>query len=169
MMMSGSCRSKVFTPDAKSRPILCCTCIWLKLGSTSSIGSSTVQNINLWPSKLFETGIQRCRLTGTGRSGHQDDAKRSRNHTVPDVGLGFSRAPSAAKFLDQHFRIKNSQHKASHQKRWGILDRRNSISTPPGESVLMRPSCGLRFSATSSRPMILIRLTTAGVIVAGIS
>ena len=42
MMMSGSWRSKVRMPAAKSTPMLCCTCIWLKSSTTISMGSSTV-------------------------------------------------------------------------------------------------------------------------------
>ena len=43
MMMSGSCRSSVRTPFAKSTPIDGCTCIWFSAGSIISIGSSIVQ------------------------------------------------------------------------------------------------------------------------------
>ena len=42
-----------------------------------------------------------------------------------------------------------------------MLERRNSTSRPPCERVLMRPSCGRRFSATSMRPRILMRDVTA--------
>jgi hypothetical protein len=43
----------------------------------------------------------------------------------------------------------------------GMLDKRSSTSRPPCERVLMRPSCGRRFSATSMRPRILMREVTA--------
>ena len=43
MMMSGSWRISARTPSAKPRSIWFCTCIWLKDGSTISIGSSIVQ------------------------------------------------------------------------------------------------------------------------------
>ena len=52
MMMSGSCRSNARTPSAKLRSILWWTCIWLKLGSTISIGSSIVQTLT--------SGVARC-------------------------------------------------------------------------------------------------------------
>jgi hypothetical protein len=52
MMMSGSCRSRVRTPCAKSTPITGCTCIWLKAGSIISIGSSTVHT--------FTSGVASC-------------------------------------------------------------------------------------------------------------
>src|SRR5206468_12319901 len=37
------------------------------------------------------------------------------------------------------------------------VERRSSISSPSGLRVLMRPSCGRRFSTTSMRPRILMR------------
>ena len=42
MMMSGSCRMRARTPSAKLKSSCGCTCVWLKLGSIISIGSSTV-------------------------------------------------------------------------------------------------------------------------------
>ena len=43
----------------------------------------------------------------------------------------------------------------------GSVANRNSTSLPSGERVFRRPSWGRRFSATSMRPSILIRLVTA--------
>jgi hypothetical protein len=43
----------------------------------------------------------------------------------------------------------------------GSVDRRSSTSWPSGVRVLMRPSCGRRFSTTSMRPRILMRLVMA--------
>ena len=51
----------------------------------------------------------------------------------------------------------------------GIVDKRSSVSSPFGVRVFKRPSCGLRFSATFSRPRILIRAVTATMIANGIS
>ncbi|KWV88552.1 hypothetical protein PFLmoz3_01447 [Pseudomonas fluorescens] len=45
MMMSGSWRSRARMPLANVRSMLCWTCIWLKAGSTISIGSSTVHRL----------------------------------------------------------------------------------------------------------------------------
>ena len=42
----------------------------------------------------------------------------------------------------------------------GMIDTRTSISRP-WTRILMRPSCGSRFSAMLSRAMILMRLTIA--------
>ena len=43
----------------------------------------------------------------------------------------------------------------------GSVERRISISSPPGLRVLMRPSCGRRFSTTSMRPSSLTRAVMA--------
>jgi hypothetical protein len=43
----------------------------------------------------------------------------------------------------------------------GSVDRRISTSSPRGLRVLMRPSCGRRFSTTSMRPSSLMRATMA--------
>ena len=43
----------------------------------------------------------------------------------------------------------------------GRVDRRSSTSWPSAVRVLMRPSCGRRFSTTSMRPRILMRLVIA--------
>ncbi len=49
----------------------------------------------------------------------------------------------------------------------GSVDRRSSTSPPSGVLVLIRPSCGLRFSATFIRPRLFSRLTMAIVTCAG--
>ena len=50
----------------------------------------------------------------------------------------------------------------------GSVDRRSSTSEPSRVRVLMRPSCGRRFSTTSMRPRILMRLVIAFSTAAGI-
>ena len=50
----------------------------------------------------------------------------------------------------------------------GIVDSRSSTSSPSGVRVLMRPSCGRRFSTTSMRPSILMRLVIAAITGVGI-
>ena len=50
----------------------------------------------------------------------------------------------------------------------GIVDRRSSTSSPSAVRVLMRPSCGRRFSTTSMRPRILMRLVIAATMGVGI-
>jgi hypothetical protein len=50
----------------------------------------------------------------------------------------------------------------------GRVDRRSSTSSPFTMRVLMRPSCGRRFSTTSMRPRILMRLVMAASTGAGI-
>ena len=51
----------------------------------------------------------------------------------------------------------------------GIVEIRNSTSSPSGVSVLMRPSCGRRFSTISIRASNLIRDVTAARTGAGIA
>ncbi|MNC87404.1 hypothetical protein D3C83_31280 [compost metagenome] len=50
----------------------------------------------------------------------------------------------------------------------GSVDRRSSTSSPSAVRVLMRPSCGRRFSTTSMRARILMRLVIAASTPAGI-
>jgi hypothetical protein len=49
----------------------------------------------------------------------------------------------------------------------GRVDRRSSTSWPPAVRVLMRPSCGRRFSITSMRPSSLMRAVMAIITTAG--
>ena len=53
MMMSGSWRISARTPSAKPSSIDWCTCIWLKAGSTISIGSSMVQTLTSGVASVF--------------------------------------------------------------------------------------------------------------------
>ncbi len=50
----------------------------------------------------------------------------------------------------------------------GSVDRRSSTSSPSRVRVLMRPSCGRRFSTTSMRERILMRLVIAASTAEGI-
>ena len=50
----------------------------------------------------------------------------------------------------------------------GSVDKRSSTSCPSAMRVLMRPSCGRRFSTTSMRPRILMRLVIAVITLIGI-
>ena len=49
----------------------------------------------------------------------------------------------------------------------GKVDSRSSTSCPPEARVLMRPSCGRRFSTTSMRPSSLMRLVIADITAGG--
>ena len=53
MMMSGSCRSSVRTPVAKSTPITGWTCIWLNSGAIISIGSSIEHTLTSGVARSF--------------------------------------------------------------------------------------------------------------------
>ena len=76
MMMSGSCRSSVRTPLAKSTPMIGCTCIWLNAGSIISIGSSIVQTLTSGVASAFSDEYSVVVLPEPGRAGDQDDAVR---------------------------------------------------------------------------------------------
>ena len=76
--------------------------------------------------------------------------------------------PRAAKSLTSTSGLKIRSTSFS-PKAVGMVDRRSSISSPAWVLVLMRPSCGRRFSTTSMRPSTLMRLVTADITGVGMS
>ena len=72
------------------------------------------------------------------------------------------------KVATKHFGVEYA-HYELFTKAVGSVDNLNSTSSLLRLRVLMRPSWGLRFSATFSRPRIFSRLTTAMPTVAGSS
>ncbi len=167
MMMSGSCRSRVRTPLAKSRSMLVCTCIWLNSGAIISIGSSTVHTFTSGVASRFSVEYRVVVLPEpVGPVTSTMPCGRSTSAFQPAASCGLKpswsmllKAASGSKMRITHFS----------PKAVGMVDRRISTSRPPGERVLMRPSCGRRRSARSIRPSTLIRLTTAVITAGGTS
>ena len=158
MITSGSWRSSVRTPAAKSRPMPGWTCIWLNAGSTSSIGSSIVHTFTSGRATCFSVEYKVVvlpepvgpvtRITPCGCS------------TIErQVASSSASKPSSRKFFSSttgsKMRITSFSPNAV-----GMVDSRNSTSSPDGARVFRRPSCGRRFSAMSMRPRILRRDNT---------
>ncbi len=78
MMMSGSCRSSVRTPVAKSTPMPGCTCIWLNERLDHLDRVLDRADVHLGRGESLQRRIERRRLAGAGRAGHQDDAVAAR-------------------------------------------------------------------------------------------
>ncbi len=155
---------------AKSRSMLVCTCIWLNSGEIISIGSSTRADVDVRRGQALERGVQRGGLARTGRAGDQHDAVRAAStRPGPAVPLPI---PGEAELVDAlRTAASGSKMRITHfsPNAVGMVDKRISTSRPPGERVLMRPSCGRRRSARSMRPSTLIRLTTAVITAGGTS
>ena len=169
MMMSGSCRISARTPSAKPRSMPCCTCIWLNAGSTISIGSSTVQTLTSSVRQLLQRRVQRGGLARAGRAGDQDDAVRPLDQLLPALAVLVRRSRARRKLAHQHFRVEDAHHQlfaeGGRQRRQAQLDFSSAVAVA---TVLMRPSCGRRFSTTSMRPSILMRLVIARITAGGI-
>ena len=159
MMMSGSCRISARTPSAKLRSIAACTCIWLNDGSIISIGSSIVQTFTSLVASVFSVEYSVVVLPEP-----VGPVTRMIPCGLPVISaqraLSSSEKPRSVKSLTRtsgsKIRITSFSPNAV-----GSVERRSSTSWPSAVRVLMRPSCGRRFSTTSMRPRILIRLVIA--------
>ncbi len=166
MMMSGSWRISARTPSAKPSSIAGCTCIWLNAGSTISIGSSMVQTLTSGVASAFSVEYRVVVLP---------EPVGPVTSTMP-FGLAvisFQRFwSSSEKPSSRKSRTSTSGSKMRitifSPKAVGSVDRRSSTSACSSVRVLMRPSCGRRFSTTSMRPRILMRLVIAARTAAGI-
>ncbi len=166
MMMSGSCRISARTPSAKSRSIAFCTCIWLKAGSTISIGSSIVHTLTAGVASCFKVEYSVVVLPEP-----VGPVTRMMPFGLPDIP--FQRdSSSTLKPRSVKLRTSTSGSKiritSFSPKAVGSVERRSSASSPSAVRVLMRPSCGRRFSTKSMRPRILMRLTMAAITLIGI-
>ncbi len=159
MMMSGSCRISARTPAAKVMSMFCCTCTWLKDASIISIGSSMVHTLTSGVASCFRVEYSVVVLPEP-----VGPVTRMMPFGLPVICvqrvLSSSLKPSSPKSRTStsgsKMRITSFSPKAV-----GRVDRRSSISSPSPVRVLMRPSCGRRFSTTSMRPRILMRLVMA--------
>ncbi len=165
MMMSGSCRISVRIPEAKSKSICGLTWVWLKLSSTISMGSSMVETLT--------SGVASClseeysvvvlpepvgpvtKIMPWGL--RVIFCHRARSSPTKPKSLKLRSSTSGSKI-----RITSFSPKAV-----GKVDNRNSTSEPSLRLVLIRPSWGLRFSATFIRDSTFKRLTTAVLMAAG--
>ncbi|OEZ67848.1 hypothetical protein JAB5_51940 [Janthinobacterium sp. HH103] len=167
MMMSGSCRISARTPSANdsSMPAWVCTCIWLKAGSTISMGSSTVHTLTSLPASAFKVLYRVLVLP---------EPVGPVTSTMPCVRVVSWRQrsasaggkPSSARLLTATSGSKMRMTSFS-PKAVGKVDRRSSISCPCALRVLMRPSWGRRFSTTSMRPSNLMRAVMASMTTGG--
>ena len=87
MMMSGSWRSSVRTPLAKSTPMIGCTCIWLNSGAIISIGSSIEQTLTSSVARSFIVEYSVVVLPEPVGPGDQDDPVRLLDHLVPALAI----------------------------------------------------------------------------------
>jgi hypothetical protein len=116
--------------------------------------------------QLLERRVERRRFSRTGRAGDEDDSVGPVGHRFParlivvgEAEFGETRTSTSGSKM----RITSFSPKAV-----GSVDRRSSASWPSAVRVLMRPSCGRRFSTTSMRPRILTRLIIAAMTLIGI-
>ena len=114
----------------------------------------------------LERRVERGRLAGAGRAGHQDDAVRPADELVELQHLlgveAERRTRSWVSTSGSKMRITIFSPNAT-----GRVETRSSTSLP-ARVVLMRPSCGRRFSAMSRRDMVLMREMTAACTIFGI-
>ena len=166
MMMSGSWRISARTPCANPRSIACVTCIWLNEGSIISIGSSMVQTLTSDVASVFSVEYSVVVLP-------EPVGPVTRMMPCGDFVMAFQRTlsssekPRSVKSLTMTSGS-NTRITSFSPKAVGNVDNRNSVSSPSAVRVLMRPSCGRRFSTTSMRPRILMRLVMAVITAAGI-
>ncbi len=164
MMMSGSWRTMLRSALAKSSPICGLAWIWLMPSIWYSTGSSTVMiftsAVLSWLSAVYSvvvlpepvgpvTSRMPCGCSSTLRNcGRNASVKPSRWKSNTTVSRSSRRITTLSPCAV------------------GTVLTRRSSSLPCTRSM-MRPSCGRRRSAMFSRAMILMRLITAAVRLAG--
>ena len=115
--------------------------------------------------EMLQRGVERGRLARSGRPGDEDDAVGLGQRLAQDV-VGRrrrGRAPRGSSPAASLSRIRSTTRSPA---RLGSVETRTSSILPPSVRPI-RPSCGTRRSAMSSRAMTLIRLTTTGATCAG--
>ena len=147
------------TPDAKSTPITGCTCIWLNSGAIISMGSSIEQTFTSGVASSFIVEYSVVVLpepvgpvTSTMPYGSLIIFSQRSRSSLVKPNSGKSRTSTSCVKI----RITTFSPNAV-----GMVEIRSSISPPPGETVLMRPSCGRRRSTISMRASSLMRLVIA--------
>ena len=151
MMMSGSWRISARTPSAKPRSIavLHLHLVERRLDHLDRVLDGA--DVDLRRGQRLERRIQRGGLARAGRPGDQHDAVgRARScrfqrfwSSSREAELARNRAPAP--------RDRRCASPASRRTRWAASTGAARSPAPSAVRVLMRPSCGRRFSTTSMR------------------
>ena len=161
---SGSCRNIARKPAANVMPTFAFTCVWPMPSTAYSTGSSTVRILREPSFKRFSPAYSVVVLPDpvgpVTRIMPLGSANASRKIISASSDMP-SRSSDMPAFSLSKIRITTRS-----PARLGNVDTRTSTSFPPSVRPI-RPSCGIRRSAMSSRAMTLIRLTTTGATLAG--
>ena len=147
--------------------MLCCTCIWLNSGEIISIGSSTVHTLTSAVASRFRVEYRVVVLPEpVGPVTSTIPCGRSTRSFQPSASSALKPSCSMLRNVTSGSKMRSTHFSPNAV---GMVETRISTSRPPGERVLIRPSCGRRRSPRSIRDSTLIRLVAAVITGGGIS